>query len=141
MDFGQGHFAPGDTLAFHHIGIACRSVDREAAAYTVAGYAAEGDDFVDPIQGIQGRFLGGAGPRLELLTPTPGSDVLDPWLAKGVKMYHLGFEAVDFESEIERLQGERAKIVRPPVPAVAFGGRRICFLMMPNLALLELIEV
>jgi len=46
----------------------------------------------------------------------------------------------ELESSIAKLESQRGKLMSAPVPAVAFGGRRICFVMMPNLMLVELIE-
>ena len=127
-------------LAFHHLGVACRNLDAEARVLAVLGYAQEGEEFVDPIQGIRGRFLTGPGPRLEILVALGDSQVLAPWLRSGVKIYHQAFEVDVLESSIAKLESQRGKLMSAPVPAVAFGGRRICFVMMPNLMLVELIE-
>jgi methylmalonyl-CoA/ethylmalonyl-CoA epimerase len=129
-----------EPLRFHHIGIACRELDLEAASLSALGYQAESDDFTDPRQGIRGRFVVGPGPRLELLTQLEGSRVLEPWLAKGVKAYHQGYEVSELDAEIERLTSTGAIVVSPPQPAVAFGGRRITFLMLKTLFLVELIQ-
>jgi methylmalonyl-CoA/ethylmalonyl-CoA epimerase len=129
-----------EPLRFHHIGIACRDLDLEAAALSALGYHAESDDFTDPRQGIRGRIVVGPGPRLELLTQLEGSRVLEPWLAKGVKAYHQGYEVSELDAEIERLKSAGAIVVSPPQPAVAFGGRRITFLMLKTLFLVELIQ-
>jgi methylmalonyl-CoA/ethylmalonyl-CoA epimerase len=127
-------------MRFHHVGVACRDLEVEAAALSALGYRAESEDFIDPRQGIKGRFVIGPGPRLELLTQTEGSRVLEPWLAKGVKAYHQGYEVLDLEAEIERLKSAGAIVVSAPQPAVAFGGRRISFLMLTTMFLVELIE-
>ena len=127
-------------LAFHHIGVACRSLDAEERVYASLGYSREGVDFQDPIQGIGGRFLTGGGPRLELLIELPGSGVLTPWLRKGIRLYHLAWEADDLRAASAAFQATRARVVAEPVPAVAFGGREITFLMLPNLQLIELIS-
>ena len=48
-------------MHFHHLGVACADIEMETVTYRALGYAPEGEDFVDPLQGIQGRFLlGGA---------------------------------------------------------------------------------
>jgi catechol 2,3-dioxygenase-like lactoylglutathione lyase family enzyme len=128
-------------LNFHHVGVACRDLDREAAAFAGLGYRPEGADFEDPIQGIRGRFLTGTGPRIELVTPLgdePG--VLTNMLEKGHKMYHLAFTTGDMERSLAEAAAQRGKLVVGPVPAVAFGGRRIAFLFLKNMLLLELIE-
>ena len=125
---------------FHHIGVACRDLDSEARRFAALGYTQEGPDFTDPIQGVSGRFLIGGGPRLELLIPLSTEGVLAPWLKTGAKLYHLAYLVPDFDAEILRLRGRGAKTVVAPVPAVAFGGRRITFMMLPNMMLVELVD-
>jgi methylmalonyl-CoA/ethylmalonyl-CoA epimerase len=127
-------------FAFHHLGVACRNLDAEARALAVLGYEQEGEEFVDTVQGIRGRFLVGPGPRLEILVAVGDALVLEPWLDAGVKIYHQAFEVPELGEGITRLAGHRGKLMTAPVPAVAFGGRRICFVMMPNRMLVELIE-
>lgn len=129
-----------ESMRFHHVGVACRDLDSEAKVMLTLGYRADGAAFTDPVQGIRGQFVSGPGPRLELLEQTVGSRVLEPWLAKGVKAYHFGYEVAALEAEVDRLKSVGAILVTPPQPAVAFGGRRISFLMLKNLLLVELIE-
>ncbi|HEX2381549.1 MAG TPA: VOC family protein [Acidimicrobiales bacterium] len=127
-------------LTFHHIGVACRDLDTEAETYALLGYSPESDDFVDQRQGIRGRFIVGPGPRLELLVALPGSAVLEPWLRKGVKYYHEAFLVPDLASGIEYLGAHGGKVVVEPVPAVAFEGRAIAFVMLRNMTLVELVQ-
>jgi methylmalonyl-CoA/ethylmalonyl-CoA epimerase len=127
-------------MTFHHVGVACRNLDAEAAAFGMLGYQVEGEDFVDPGQGIRGRFLVGPGPRLELLVALQGSSVLEPWLDKGVKFYHQAFVVESLEDSIEELCGRGGRMVSAPGPAVAFGGRAIAFVMLRNMAMVELIQ-
>lgn len=127
-------------LDFHHIGVACLDLQSETRRFEILGYTPEGPDFTDPLQGVSGRFLVGGGPRMELLVPLSGDGVLTPWIKSGVKLYHLAYETPDLPSAIDFYRSHRSKIVVQPVEAVAFGGRLICFLMMPNMLLVELIE-
>lgn len=127
-------------LLFHHVGLACRSLDAETRRLASLNYKPIGKDFTDVTQGVNGRFLCGGGPQLELLTPISDNSVLSPWLSANVKLYHLAYEAPDFEAAIAGLRAEGAKTVVQPVPAVAFGGRRISFLILPNMLVIELIE-
>ena len=127
-------------LLFHHLGVACRNLDAEETVWAPLGYTREGEDFEDPRQQIRGRFLTGPGPRLELLVGTPGSTVLDPWLSRGIKIYHQAFEVADVRATIAEMMQLRARVVVEPVPAVAFGGREISFLLLANGSLVELIE-
>lgn len=126
-------------LEFHHIGVACRDLDAEERAFALLGYRRERPDFFDPIQGVHGRFIVGGGPRLELLRNDTEPGVLTPWIKKGVRFYHLAYEIDDLELGAAALVETGAKALMKPVPAVAFDGRPICFYMLPNLSLVELI--
>ncbi|GAC1424835.1 MAG: VOC family protein [Candidatus Velthaea sp.] len=127
-------------LAFHHIGVASRNFEVEERCFAALGYVREGADFHDPIQGVHGRFLIGGGPRLELLRNDKEPGVLSGWLKKGVRFYHLAYEADDLERELAEFLGAGARQVVAPVPAVAFNGRLITFIMLQNLSLVELIS-
>ena len=131
---------PGPGLRFHHVGVVSPDLDKDTTALGVLGYRPEGPDFVDPVQGVRGRFLGGVEPRLELLAPLAEAGVLAPWMKTGAKLYHLAYEARDPEAVLETLRAGRGRVLVPPVPAVAFHGRAISFVMLPNLLLVELIS-
>ena len=125
---------------FHHLGVASRSIEKDAAVWADLGYSIEGDVFADQTQGIRGLFLTGPGPRLELLEDLPDRNTVAPWIEKGVKIYHTAYEVGDMDAQIARLVQRRARVVVEPVPAIAFNNRKICFLMLKNLTLIELIE-
>ena len=129
-------------LAFHHVGVACIDIGAEGERLALLGYVPEGEPFVDERQGVRGMFLGSQSPRLELLESIDdsGSGVLAPWLKEDTKLYHLAYTVPDLAAAIERMRAARTKLVIGPVPATAFGGRHIAFLMMPNRLLIELIE-
>jgi hypothetical protein len=103
------------------------------------GYRPEGAAFVDEVQGIRGLFMVGGGPRIELLEPTNGSTTLSPWIKRRVKLYHIGYLVESFDAAIEILIARGATFARSPVISVYFKSR-IAFLMMPNLALVEVVE-
>lgn len=132
---------PAAGFTFHHAGVACTDIRAEATKLAALGYVAEGEAFEDPVQGVRGLFLAGQAPRLELLEPLGAANpgVLAPWLANGVKLYHLAYTVANLARSIETMRAARAKLVVAPVPAVAFGGREIAFLMLPNRLLIELI--
>ena len=131
----------GCALVFHHVGVACTDILHEQRHFESLGYVAEGEVFEDALQGIRGLFMAGQTPRIELLAPL-GNDpgVLRDWLARGAKFYHLAYIVGDLADAIASLRTKRAKLVLGPVPAVAFGGRHVAFLMQPNQTLVELIS-
>ncbi len=129
-----------DGYEFHHIGYATTSIDRERRAFDLLGYRIEGEPFVDARQGIAGCFLCGPGPRIELLENLPGADTLTPWVNAGVKMYHFAYQVDDIMTALEWARNRRAKVIVPPVPATAFNGRQIGFVMFRNGMMLEFIN-
>jgi methylmalonyl-CoA/ethylmalonyl-CoA epimerase len=138
MAADTGFIGPGVKL--HHLGIACRSIDADGEGLEALGFSREGDAFDDPLQGIRGRFLVGAGVRFELLEDLPGHTTLAPWLASRTRIYHQAYLADDLDASLARLVAAGARVTRPPLPAVAFGGRRVVFAMLPQMMLVELIE-
>jgi methylmalonyl-CoA/ethylmalonyl-CoA epimerase len=127
-------------VRFHHLGIATRSLAKEVDSYSHLGYEPEGGEFQDDHQGIRGLFLAGGGPRLEILEPIEGSKTLEPILLRGLKCYHHAYEVEEMEVSMSALQEERALIVRAAAPAIAFGGRRVAFMMLQNRWMVELID-
>jgi len=125
---------------FHHIGVATKSIAKERSSYSILGYSSESAVFEDAQQGIKGLFLTAKNqPRLELLENLPGSTTLDLYLKSNTKMYHSGYIVDHIEKAIEVLTNCRAKMMSPLKESVYFG-KRICFLMLPNMQLLELME-
>lgn len=125
---------------FHHIGLACRDIEREAKALRLVGYELEGQHFTDPLQKIHGCFLVGPGPRMELLAPIDESSPVVSWLNQNIKMYHQAYEVDSIDPALKSLSAQHAVVVSRPKPAIAFGGRKVAFLMLPNSLLVELIE-
>lgn len=130
-----------DNLRFHHIGVAVRSIEKELQFYQSLGYECESTIFEDSTQGVRGIFLTAYGaPRLELLENLKDSHTLDPWLERGQKFYHVAYCTNDIESMMASFRMNRAKVIAPLNISTYFR-KRICFLMLPNRQLLELVEV
>lgn len=126
--------------SFHHIGLACRSIDSEVRHARALGYEVEGPLWEDPIQRVRIQFLTGPGPRLELIEPSAPDSPVQGVIARGTKFYHLAWETAAFDAKLEELAGQGYRRVAPPAPAVAFGMRRIVFLLSGTANLIELIE-
>ncbi len=137
----------GDRLTFHHIGVACHpdalTHGAEREELDLLGYCLEGEEWADDRLGMRGQFMVAAdagAPRLELVVPYGDRSPVTSWLERGIKLYHLAFLATDLSAELDRMRKHRAKLMLPPTPAVAFGGRHVAFVMLPNLLLIEMIE-
>ena len=127
-------------LSFHHLGVACHDLASEMSRFKTLGYRQEADVFRDPVQKIEGVFLAGPGPRLELLAPLHASSPVRSWLEKGVKYYHQAFEVASVDRSLEQMRIRHGRVVSPPQPGVAFGGRLIAFVMLPGMILIEMIQ-
>lgn len=129
-------------LTFHHIGIACHSIDKTKAFYVQMGYQAA-PVVDDPIQHVRVCFLenGDKAPRIELLEPLDEQSPIMRTLASvGVTPYHTCYEVTDIEAAVAALRKQRFLLVNGPVPACALGNRRIAFLFQKNTGLIEVVE-
>ncbi len=128
-------------LTFHHIGIACRDIEKTKAFYLQQGYTAT-PTVDDPLQHVRISFLNKEGaPRLELLEPLDEQNPVARTLATaGVTPYHMCYEVRDLESAIAELRTQRFLLVNGPVPACALENRRIAFMFQKNTGLIELVE-
>lgn len=129
-----------EDFEFHHLGYATVSIEREKQQFAALGYRQNGQAFVDPVQGIAGCFLYGLGPCIELLENLPGSQTLTPWLNAGVRVYHFAYLVNRMDDALAWTSIVRAKVTVPPVSAVAFQERRICFVMLRNQWMIEFVE-
>lgn len=128
-------------ISFHHIGVATREIEKELPLYTLMGYEKESGIFEDHAQGIRGLFLIAKDqPRLELLENLVGSHTLDEPLMRGQKLYHTAYYVENIEKAVEVFSHSRAKMISPLKQSTYFG-KRICFLMLPNMSLIELMEL
>lgn len=58
----------------------------------------------------------------------------------GVSPYHICYETENLEEAILELKKQKFIMVSKPSPAVAFGGKRVCFLFSKTVGLVELVE-
>lgn len=125
---------------FHHVGYATNSLSKERDFFACLGYEQEDEIFVDQVQGVVGCFMVGHGPRVELLENLAGSDTLTPWLNANIKIYHFAYLVDDINEAQAWAKSQGARVTVPPVPAVAFSGRRISFVIFRNGLMIEFIE-
>ena len=125
--------------AFHHVGIACEDISADESYWCALGYRAESQVFTDSLQGVRGQFMVGGGPRIELLQPEGDSSALVPWLKRRIKFYHFGYQVPVLDQAVAMLVGGGAVVAREALLSNFFK-TRIAFLVLPNTALIELIE-
>jgi methylmalonyl-CoA/ethylmalonyl-CoA epimerase len=130
-------------ITFNHVGIAVADLAGALPIYQeIFGYLLMSGPFDDPIQNVSVCFLRDepGGPVIELVAPFGENSPIQKILKAGGGAYHLCYEAKDLDSMLLELSAKGCVTVSEPVPAVAFGGRRIAWLFTPVRQLLELVE-
>lgn len=94
----------------------------------------------DPIQKVRVAFLDLHGLAVELVEPVGEDSPVARHLTKRVPLHHLCYSTPDMEGSLTDLRKRRWFPVAAPVPATAFEGRRIAWMVHPLWGLLELLE-
>lgn len=128
----------------HHVGIVVASIDEAASSYEeLLGVRVTSGPFVDPLQEVRVVFLTREQPdatAIELIEPTGETSPVAACLKRGGGMHHVCYVTRDLDNELVRLRSLGALLVRSPVPAVAFQGRRIAWVYTRQRLLVELLE-
>jgi|SRR5271157_1104021 len=128
----------------HHIGFVV-----EAIALTMEGFLrslnASWDQrvFEDPLQKVKVAFLTTrpGEPQIELVEPVGDDSPVRKFLRdRGGGLHHICYETADLGAELQTMRSRRAMVVKRPMPAVAFGGRRIAWVLTRENLLVELLE-
>jgi methylmalonyl-CoA/ethylmalonyl-CoA epimerase len=138
---------PPDNLDFKllHVGVAVPSLGPTTELLsTLFGYKVVAGPFDDPIQKVTVNFLAKSGEdvaEIELIAPITEDSPIRSMLAKdGGGAYHLCFETSDIDGAMTHAKNSGCIVVSPPVPAVAFQGRRIAWIYTRSRQLFELVE-
>lgn len=130
-------------LRLHHMGFVVTDIVTAMPAF-VRSMAAEWDGrmFEDPLQKAKVAFMttrpGDA--MIELVQPMGEGSPVQRFLQQGGGMHHLCYEVADLEAELTAFRSRGAAIASRPKPAVAFGGRRIAWVITSEKFLVELLE-
>ena len=131
------------TLALHHIGYLVADIEASSALWSTRfGYVLESSIIEDPAQTAFVQFLRQPGSPhwLELVAPNGPGSRLAAALKTGGGLHHLCYETAEIEAAVGTLRTQGMFPISRPTPAVAFGGRRIAWLLDPAKTLVELVE-
>ena len=132
------------SATFHHIGFVVASIDNSVQGFRQTLEADwDGKIFHDPNQVVKVTFLRGkqpGSPVVELVQPAGENSPVEPFLKRGGGLHHLCYEVDDLEAQLQVSRMQRGIMVRPPLPAVAFDGRRIAWVYTRNKLLVEYLE-
>lgn len=134
-----------DSLHFilHHVGYAVKDIQVIADRYVSCfGYDVMTPVIQDPLQTALVQFLRLPGDRvyLELVAPDGQNSFLGNTVRKGGGLHHLCYIADSLETTIVCLEERGLRVISPPKQAIAFAGRRICWMRGEDPLLIELVE-
>ena len=131
-------------LRLHHVGFVVADIAAAMPGFVRSMLAEwDGQSFDDPLQKARVAFLttrpGDA--QIELVQPLEGDSPVRRFLQdKGGGLHHVCYEVADLEKELADFRARGAVIAKRPKPAVAFGGRRIAWVITAEKLLVELLE-
>jgi methylmalonyl-CoA/ethylmalonyl-CoA epimerase len=135
---------PSDDLKLHHIGFVVSSIEECADSFAASlGATWDRNIVFDPLQKVRVTFFQGphaADPLTELVEPGEQESPVSQFLQRGGGLHHICYQVSDLDSHLRFCQSAGTKIIRRPVPAAAFGGRRIAWGITKKRLLLEFLE-
>jgi len=128
----------------HHLGVVVESISAVADEFA-ASMSAHWDGHIihDPTQQVRVAFFSPVDPRnpvFELVEPASQISPVSRFLKKRVGLHHICYEIDNLESGLEEACRVGLVLVSDPTPAVAFGGRRIAWVISKSRLLMEFLE-
>jgi methylmalonyl-CoA/ethylmalonyl-CoA epimerase len=140
--------APSTTVTgvatLHHIGFVVASISQSGSEFAQS-LAAEwnGEIIHDALQQARVSFMRcgvDGNPAIELVEPDSEKSPLNKFVAKGGGLHHICYEVDSLETQLEACRLNGSLIVKQPLPAVAFQGRRIAWVYTKQKLLVEYLE-
>ncbi len=129
----------------HHVGFVVSSIEAVADSFARSIGATWNQKVIhDPLQVVRVAFVQGCNPScasVELVEPAGPNSPVQSFLQRGGGLHHLCYEVDQLEEQLKVSRSIGGVTVRPPLPAVAFGGRRIAWVFTKEKLLLEFLEV
>ncbi|MEO1008287.1 MAG: VOC family protein [Planctomycetota bacterium] len=98
-----------------------------------------GEPIDDPLQQATVWFFDAHGVTIELIAPLGADSHLHNVLERsGEHLAHLCYEVDDLDAALAEMRGNKAMTISRK-PAVAFGGRDVAFVLLPNKTIVELL--
>ena len=133
----------GAILSLHHMGVAVADLAQGIPFYEKAfGMELLAPPVEDPIQKVKVCFLAlkGGDTFVELISPLNATSPIARFLEKGIGAYHLCYRVRGLDEVLQSVRSQGCIPIGEPVPAAAFGGRRIAWCCTPTKHLVEFVE-
>ena len=124
-------------MKFHHIGICCKNIEKKINLIEKIHKIIEKTEIIyDPLQDANLCMLTlEDGTNLELVS----GKVVEIFLKKKINYYHICYEVVNIEEEIEKICSNSGVQISEIKPAILFNNRRVVFLKV-DYGIIELLE-
>jgi methylmalonyl-CoA/ethylmalonyl-CoA epimerase len=130
--------------SFHHVGFAVASIEKIAPGFAKSlGADWEGEIIHDPLQEARVTFLYSGderNPAVELVEPAGEASPLHKFLSRGGGLHHICYEVDSLDAQLRECRAAGCLVVKNPLPAAAFAGRRIAWVYTPEKLLAEYLE-
>lgn len=130
-------------MKINHIGYAVKRLDRAKSDFEKIGFVFS-PAVDDTDRNVRISFGEMDGVMIELVTPLDRKkqSPVDEHISKAPGTpYHICYESNNLDDEIEKLEKQGFKVVIEPRPAVAFGGKRVVFMITLGFGLMEIVEM
>ena len=131
-------------MRVHHIGYLVADIDEAISEFAALGWEIRQPKLYDSARKVYLCFLENSGVVIELVSPSEDCKLFTALQRRiGNAPYHVCYFPDDvngFDAAIESLQNAGYFMTLPPESAVAFGGRRVAFMMNPEIGLVEILE-
>lgn len=114
-------------MKFHHIGIACKDINKTVENFLThhTNILNVSDVVFDSEQNAYLQIIElDDNTRYEFIS----GDMVKSLLDKNIDLYHTCFEVDNISLEVKRLSKEKAFPISKPKPAILFGGREVVFI-------------
>ena len=122
----------GEGAIFHHLGIIVK--DKSNSPYSQLIY------IYDPNQKVEVAFYNFYGLTIEVVSPKSKDSPIIKALANKVFYHHICFSVPNIKNSLTKCTINGIRRISKISPAVAFGGRNICWCIGRDYGLIELIE-
>ncbi len=131
-------------MVLHHVGYVVASIEASAPEFA-RSLAVEWDGRIihDPLQIVKVSFLPSLAaplPLIELVEPAGPRSPVRTFAEQGGGLHHLCYEVENLQEALARSTSVADAVVRVPLPAKAFDGRRIAWVRTSQKLLIEYLE-
>jgi methylmalonyl-CoA/ethylmalonyl-CoA epimerase len=128
----------------HHVGYVVPSISGSVAEYQAAlSLGWDGEIVHDPLQMVRVTFLPSNSPEtatVELVEPAGPRSPVRKFADAGGGIHHVCYEVDDLKTHLESAQHAGCILVRVPLAAAAFGGRKIAWVKTGTGQLVEFLQ-